>query len=430
MRNSLRTSVRGSFTAGLAATVSLALAATIVAPTSSASSPDAPSRPVTASDGTVLPLSVVGSPGLPSSASVDPDNVALSLQLAASGFTQPLFVQTAADGVARLFVVERDGVIKIFQSGAVRSTPYLNIRGRVNSSGSEQGLLGLVFSPTFTTDRHFWVSYTDSAGALQVSRFTASSAGSATAQPTTELKVLRVTHPDATNHNAGMLAFGRDGYLYISTGDSGGVGDPGNKAQNRKTLAGKILRINPRSFCSDRKYCIPASNPYASPGGYYGAIWLYGVRNVWRFSIDRLSGDLWLGDVGQDAWEEVTRVPYGQKARNLGWSCREGRTVFNASRCSGSATYYDPTIAYSHASGESVTGGYVYRGSKYASRLSGLYVFGDFVSGHLWVHGQGKTVRVGEVGPYRLASFGESGTGELYAVTLDGNLYRLVASAG
>ena len=280
-----------------------------------------------------------------------------------------MLVQTAADGVARLFVVERSGRIMIYSGGSVRSKPYLDIRGRVNSAGGEQGLLGLAFSPSFASDRRLWVSYTDGSGALQVSRFTAASATASTVRPSTETKVLRVPHPTYTNHNAGMLTFGLGRGLFISTGDGGGGGDPFNNAQDRSSLSGKILRINPFRSCNGRNFCVPKSNPYAAPGGALGSIWLYGVRNPWRFSVDRKTGDLWVADVGQDAYEEVTRVPNGVGGWNLGWSCREARTVYDASRCSSARTYHDPTIAYRHAVGESVTGGYVYRGSAASALL-------------------------------------------------------------
>jgi glucose/arabinose dehydrogenase len=226
-----------------------------------------------------------------------------------------------------------------------------------------------------------------------------------------------------------MLAFGREKLLYISTGDGGGTGDPFANAQDRSTLSGKVLRINPFRGCSGRHYCIPPKNPYSAPGGARGSIWLYGLRNPWRFSVDSATGDLWIADVGQDKYEEVTRVPYAERAWNLGWSCREGRSVYNASRCSAAATYHDPTIAYPHSRGEAVIGGYVYRGSTYASLLAGLYVFGDFVSGNVWVNGQGTNVRVGNVGANRLTAFGQDGTGELWATTLDGGLYQVVAAA-
>ncbi len=379
--------------------------------------------------GSTAPLSVSASPGLPATASADPDKVALRLVKKAGGLTRPVFVGAANDGVSRMFVVEQRGKIKIYKGGAIRSKPYLKIGGRVNSSGSEQGLLGLAFSPSFKSDHHFWVSYVDSSGALQVSRFTAASATARKAKRLSEVKVLRVKHPGQTNHNGGMLVFGRDGMLYISTGDGGGSGDPYANAQDRRSKSGKILRINPRKFCGTKKFCIPKSNPYAAPGGALGVIWAYGTRNVWRFSADRKTGDLWLADVGQDAYEEVTRVPYGKKGWNLGWSCREGRSIYNPSRCSSTAKYRDPTIVYGHGVGESITGGYVYRGSAYAKRLGGLYVFGDFVSGNLWVYGQGHKSRAGNVGAYRLSSFGESGGGELWAVTLDGGLYKVAASA-
>lgn len=372
---------------------------------------------------------VVPSPGLPPAGVADPEGVSLRLQAAATGLVEPVFVATAPEGRSRLYVVERAGRIKLFSGGVIDDRPYLSIRGRVKAASGEQGLLGLAFSPNFLTDRHLWVSYTDADGALQVSRFTAKSPTSRHVYGSTEVKVLRVPHPGNTNHNGGMLVFGRDDRLYISTGDGGGSGDPSANGQDRHTLAGKILRINPFSFCGDKHYCIPKSNPYAKPGGAWAAIWLYGLRNPWRFTADRDSGDLWIGDVGQASFEEVTRVPYGESGWNLGWSCREARSVYNESRCSAAKTYHDPTIAYGRSEGASVIGGYVYRGAADAALLAGLYVYGDFISGHIWVQGHGTSVLVGEAGAYRLTAFGQDGSGELWATTLDGGLYQVVASA-
>ena len=245
----------------------------------------------------------------------------------------------------------------------------------------------------------------------------------------TETKLLRVAHPTYANHNAGMLVFGREGLLYISTGDGGGSGDPFANAQDLTSISGKILRHRPLPRVLRAPLLRPAGQPLCGPGRAAWGDLAVRCAQPWRFSVDRKRGDLWIADVGQDAYEEVTRVPYGQSAWNLGWSCREARTVYNAARCSSSATYHDPTIAYSHASGDAIIGGYVYRATTYASRMAGLYVFGDFGSGNLWVHGRATTVKVGNVGANRLSAFGEGDQGDLYATTLDGGLYRVVGSA-
>lgn len=374
---------------------------------------------------------VVPSPGLPPGSTADPSAVALDFVPVATGLTQPVLVQTANDGLSRLYVVERRGTIKVWTpTGGVQPGLYLDIRSRVDSeSGGERGLLGLAFSPNFATDHRFWVSYTDSSGALIVSRFTAAAASSTAVSPTTEVRVLRVPHSVYANHNAGMLVFGREGKLYISTGDGGGGGDPFAHAQDLGSLSGKILRIDPFNGCGGKHYCVPPSNPYAAPGGGLGEIWVHGLRNAWRFSVDKSNGDLWIADVGQDKYEEVTRVPYAQMRWNLGWSCREGRSTYNSSRCSSSTTYRDPTIVYGHASGEAIIGGYVYRGTRFTSLLHGLYVYGDFTSGHVWVFGGGVSSLAADVGTNRLSAFGQGDTGELYATTLDGALYRVDATA-
>jgi glucose/arabinose dehydrogenase len=380
--------------------------------------------------GSLLPAQAVVVPSPPRQAATpSPHDVRLSLHRMAKGLSQPVFVTAARDGLGRLYVVERSGRIRIFVHGHLRAKPYLDIRGRVNSAGGEEGLLGLAFSPTFVTDHRLWVTYTDGAGALQVSRFKAAATRSKTVKASTEVKLLRVPHPTYTNHNAGMLVFGRGGNLFIGTGDGGGSGDPFRHAQDRTSLSGKVLRIDPNRGCGSKHYCIPRSNPYAGSHTRRRAIYLFGVRNPWRFSIDRANGDLWIADVGQDRYEEVTRVPSGKSGWNLGWSCREGRSVYSAARCSSTRTYHDPTIVYGHGAGASVIGGYVYRGTKFASRLEGLYVFGDYISGRLWVKGTGDRVQVDRIGGGRLTAFGEGDTGELYATTLDGGLYRVVASA-
>jgi glucose/arabinose dehydrogenase len=371
---------------------------------------------------------VVPSPGLPSSASADPRHVSLSFIRKAKGLDQPILV-TSAPGTTRLFVVERTGRIRIYTSGRVLATPYLDLRSRVNSSGGEEGLLGLVFAPDFATSHKLWVTYTTGSGSLRLSRFVASSVSATTVNAYGEKVLLTVPHPKYKNHNAGMLVFGRDGYLYLSTGDGGGSGDPSRHAQDRTSLNGKLLRIDARHSCGSKLYCIPASNPYAHSTKYRREIWAYGLRNAWRFSVDSASGDLWVADVGQNRYEEVTRIPYGKKGWNLGWSCYEGRHVYAAGRCSPSATYHAPTIEYPHPVGEAIIGGFVYRGTAYATALHGLYVYGDYITGRVWVYGRGVSRQVASVGAGRLTAFGQSQHGELYAVTIDGGLYALRATS-
>jgi glucose/arabinose dehydrogenase len=370
---------------------------------------------------------VVPSPGLPSASSANPRAVSLSFVKRAGGLDQPILV-TSAPGTSRLFIVERTGRIRVYSKGHVLATPYLDLRNRVNSSGGEQGLLGLAFAPDFVHSHKLWVTYTTSSGALRLSRFIAPSATSSKVNSFAEKVVLTVPHPTYQNHNSGMLVFGRDGDLYMTTGDGGAGGDPFRHAQDRKSLSGKLLRIDPRHSCGSKRYCIPASNPYAKSKTFRREIWAYGLRNAWRFSVDKVNGDLWVADVGQDKYEEVTRIPYGKKGWNLGWSCREGKHIFDASRCSSSVTYHAPTIEYPHPVGEAVIGGFVYRGSTYAKLLRGLYVYGDYITGRVWVYGRGVSHQVASVGANRLTAFGQSRGGELYAVTIDGGLYALKAT--
>jgi glucose/arabinose dehydrogenase len=357
------------------------------------------------------------------------DRVAVRSTLVTEGLIAPVAVRSANDGTSRLFVVEKAGRIRIVNGGRITGT-YLDLRSIVADAG-EQGMLGLAFAPDFRTSRLLWVSYTRSDGALVISRLRAPSATAPRVSPSTRRTILVVPHPGFTNHNGGDIQFGPDRLLYIATGDGGGSGDPRGNAQNPRSLLGKILRIDVR--CSSRAYCIPRTNPYVgTTNGSRREIWMRGVRNPWRFSFDR-DGSIWVGDVGQNRYEEVTRVPRtAQRGANLGWSCREGRSTYAAARCRSGATYRTPTIVLCHPggvtgctdarAGRSVTGGYVYRGARYP-RVAGTYVFADFVTGKVWPY------RAGVLGrPVRLpqvTSFGTDDAGELLAVTISGGLYRI-----
>jgi glucose/arabinose dehydrogenase len=370
---------------------------------------------------------VVPSPGLPSSSSANPNTVKLTFALRASGLDEPVLV-ASAPGTSRLFILERRGVIRVYVKGRLLKTPYLDISSRVNESGPEEGLLGLAFAPDFARSHKLWLTYTTKSGALRLSRFTAASATASRLNSFTERVLLSVQHPTYQNHNSGMLVFGRDGYLYMTTGDGGGGGDPFAHAQNRKFLNGKLLRIDARNSCGSKRYCIPSTNPYAKSKVYRKEIWAYGLRNAWRFSVDKANGDLWVADVGQDKYEEVTRIPYGKKGWNLGWSCYEGRHIYNTGQCSSSTTYHAPTIEYPHPVGEAIIGGFVYRGTAYKKALHGLYVYGDYISGRVWVYGRGVSHQVASLGSDSLTAFGQTQAGELYAVTIDGHLYALKAT--
>jgi len=358
------------------------------------------------------------------------DHVALSWVQRASGFVQPVQMTPALDGVARLFVVERRGTIRVVHDGVIRRGTYLDIRGRVNSSGDEQGLLSVVFDPAFKTHPRLWVAYTRGDGALVVAVLRAAGPRAGHVRASTARTVLVVPHPLYSNHNGGLLRFGPDGMLYIGTGDGGYGGDPFGAAENLRDLRGKILRIDARHHCGSHRYCIPASNPFAGRKPGRGEIWLYGLRNPWRWSFDPATRALWIGDVGQDHIEEIDRVPAHPGRRNLGWSCWEGRSHYNTGRCRSGARYVFPVAQVVHPNGEAIIGGYVYRGKAYASLMAGTYVFADEVTDHVWVYrkGQGKRLQAKDI-PGGPTSFALDEHNEIWAVSLDGRLWSMRARA-
>ncbi|MFI5120775.1 MAG: PQQ-dependent sugar dehydrogenase [Thermoanaerobaculia bacterium] len=349
----------------------------------------------------------------------------IALNRVATGFSSPTQVTSARDGTGRLFVVEQGGRVRILKDGTVQPVPFLDISNRVSCCG-ERGLLSIAFEPGTGPKSQFWADYTDVNGDTTVSLF--SFAGDLAAAAS-ETVVLKIAQPFA-NHNGGQLAFGPDGYLYVGMGDGGSAGDPNNNGQSLSTLLGKILRIDVRAF----PYGIPRDNPFAGSVAARPEIWAYGLRNPWRFSFDRKTGDLWIGDVGQDAWEEVDFQPAGSAGgANYGWRLTEGNHCFNpATGCPTSGITF-PVAEYSHASGCSITGGFVYRGGDFA-RLSGIYFYADYCSGRVWGLRRAASgwERQELLQPgYAFTSFGEDDAGEVYAV--DGNsgtLYRLVDADG
>ena len=355
--------------------------------------------------------------------------VSITWDRAASGLTQPTQVTSARDGSGRLFVVEKQGTVRVFRNGRLLSRTYLDIRDRVRDEG-EGGLLSIAFHPRFRSRPFLWAAFTTNGGDVRVARFRASTSGAARVPASTGRRVITVQHPPQfSNHYGGQLAFDRNGLLLVSTGDGGGGGDPFDHAQDRTSLQGKLLRIKvlgARQDCGNA-YCVPGSNPFAGSTPGLGPIWLTGLRNTWRFSVDRGTGDLWLGDVGQGSFEEVDRVPEGQGGWNLGWSCKEGFSTYDASRCRSGVTYRDPVAAYDRDFGSSITGGFVYRGSRFSDLLGGRYVAGDFGSGRVFHLDGGDIVVAGRLPS--VTSFGEDGNNELWAVTLDGGLYRMGATA-
>lgn len=350
-----------------------------------------------------------------------PPTLQVELVPVASGFSSPLDIQQAGDGSGRLFVVEQGGKIKIIQNGSVLGTPYLDVSSLI-VSGGEEGLLGLAFHPSYTTNGCFYVNYTNTRlnGTLQtaISEFRAATPSSNTVNTTSEHILFTVNQPEA-NHNGGGLAFGKDGFLYIALGDGGGAGDMhgliGN-GQDISTQLGKILRI--RVDCNGT-YSIPPDNPFVAQPTPTKEIWLYGLRNPFRFSVDQATGNLWIGDVGQNLFEEVDRVTPTQGGSNMGWRCKEGTHNFNFSANCQGLTFLDPIFDYDRSQGDAtVIGGYVYHGTNIAA-LAANYVFGDFISGRIWSlaqNGQGQWVRTFLVnaGGGDLAGFGQDANGELY----------------
>ncbi len=344
-----------------------------------------------------------------------------------TGFSSPTQVTSAPDGRNRLYVVEQSGRIRVVAGSRVWT--YVDLGGRVRGSG-EQGLLGLAFSPRFAKDRRLFVTYTRGDGALVLGRLKARKASSRKVKASTLRTVLVVPHPTYTNHNGGSMAFGPDGFLYLGTGDGGGGGNPRHTAGSLRSLSGKILRLDVRHACGQHRYCIPRTNPYRGKAPGRGQILHRGLRNPWRISFDP-AGRLWIGDVGQDRYEEIDVLARGARGLDLGWSCWEGRHSYDTSQCRRGAGYTAPVIELAHPglasardlAAQSITGGYVYRGRAYASSAGGAYVFGDWVTGNLWAYRDGALAHVGTLA--QVTSFGEDDRGELYAVTSGGALVHL-----
>jgi glucose/arabinose dehydrogenase len=371
-------------------------------------------------------------PAAPTTAAYDPRGFTLSLARVASGLSQPLYVTHAGDGTNRLFFVEKTGRIKVYRNGKLLSTPFLDLSASV-SRGSEQGLLGLAFHPAYETNRKFYVNFTNLNGDTVINEYRAN----ATNPDRADGKPRRILFLDQpySNHNGGALNFGSDGYLYIATGDGGGAGDPGNRAQSLGSLFGKMLRINVNGVSSTKPYLIPSSNPYVGKSGL-DEIFARGLRNPWRFSFDKVTGDMWTADVGQNAWEEVNRTLYSQgngRGANYGWRVMEGRHCYNPpSGCDTSGKLL-PLIEYGQTSTRcSVTGGYVYRGTQYPV-MAGGYFFADFCSGEIWTINSGAAYPASPVRKldtsYNISSFGEGEHGALFITTLDtGEIFRLVGT--
>jgi glucose/arabinose dehydrogenase len=388
---------------------------------------------------TVLAAALVGAGllasdtgAVPATSAVGPRGVSVSFNPVANGLSAPVQVASARDGSRRLFVVEQGGLVRVVHDGAVRAKAYLDLTGRV-VDGGEQGLLGLAFHPRFKSKPFVFATYTRKTdGALQVSRFRASSPGASSVAASTERRIITVPHPGNANHNAGALAFGAHGRLFISTGDGGGGGDPFDKARDLTSLSGKILRLDVDHRCGTRNYCVPDGNPFAnSNNANKRTLFDWGLRNPWRISIDRGDGRLWIADVGQETWEEIDHVRQ-RGGKDFGWSCREGRHTYNATRCTIGGkprNMTGPVVEYSHDAGRcAVIGGHAYRGGRY-DFARGIYVYSDFCGGEVYglkQRSDGTHVHalVGHLSG--VTGYGENDRGEIYAVTQSGNLFHVV----
>lgn len=346
----------------------------------------------------------------------------------ATGLNKPVSITHAGD--SRLFVVEQQGYIRILDAeGNMNPQPFLDISSRVNYGG-ERGLLGLAFHPQYMANGYFYVNYTGTDNNTRISRFSVSGQDPDSGDPDSELVLLTVTQP-FTNHNGGDVSFGPDGYLYIGLGDGGSAGDPGNRAQNPMEYLGKMLRID---VDQGLPYAIPESNPFYNVPGTLGEIWALGLRNPWRFSFDRLTGDLWIADVGQNAVEEINFQPAGsQGGENYGWRCYEGHQVYNSNGCGPSSIYTFPVHTYPHGPECSVTGGYVFRGDV-SSSYYGHYFFADYCSNRIWtLHDEGGQWVKEDFGQFpgnNFSAFGENVSGQLFVAGLtSGIIYRVFEDA-
>jgi glucose/arabinose dehydrogenase len=359
-----------------------------------------------------------------------PTSTSVTLQTVTTNLTSPVFMTAPSNDRTRLFIVEQGGLIRVFDvtTNSLLAPPFLNIVSLISIAGGEEGLLGLAFDPQYATNRQFYVYYTNITGNIVIARYLRNAANSNPADASSATTLLTVVHPNFSNHNGGMLAFGPDGCLYAGVGDGGG-GDPNDNGQSLTTRLGKLLRINPATGA-------PCANNIPNRFGQ-SEVWSLGLRNPWRFSFDRTTGDLYIADVGQGAREEIN-VSTGQnagRALNYGWRLMEGFLCFNPSSNCNSGSLTLPLLDYPHLNGAcAVTGGYVYRGSAIPA-LQGTYFYGDFCAGFVksFRYQNGQATEQTEwplLSPPggSLTSFGEDALGELYLMTQGGSLFKFVPS--
>jgi glucose/arabinose dehydrogenase len=358
-----------------------------------------------------------------------PPTKTLALTPVVSGLTSPVGLETANDGTGRLFVVEQPGMILVIKNGAALPTPFLDITPKVNFDGAEQGLLGLTFHPNYPTNPHFYLNYDRLIGAqiqTVIAEYAVSAANPDQADPTSERILLTVNQP-FTNHKAGQMAFGADGFLYFGLGDGGSAGDPLGNGQNLQTLLGKMLRIDvDHTGTAGQPYAIPSDNPFVGGGGL-PEIFAFGFRNPWRFSFDRPTGRVFVADVGQARFEEIDIL---QKGGNFGWNIMEGLHCFNPMTGCKMTGLILPIFEYDHTQGIAVIGGFVYHGTA-IPQLAGTYLFSDFGSGTLWNLTEGPPgtwTRSTLLSTGRsISSLGQDSAGELYMVDLSGTVLKLIA---
>lgn len=356
------------------------------------------------------------------------EGTGVRLELVASGLSFPVYLAAPPGDMNRLFIVEKTGAIRIIKDGALLPDPFLDLSGQVSGAG-EQGLLGLAFDPGYASNGRFFVHYTIQNDDNQVSLFQVSSDPDR-ADPGSGQVILSVPR-DFTNHNGGQLTFGPDGFLYLGLGDGGGSSDPQDRGQSTADLLGSILRLDVQAGTS---YTVPADNPFVGQPGAQPEIWSYGLRNPWRFSFDRGTGDLYIADVGETRFEEIDVAPAadgGGRGANYGWSLMEGSHCFAAQQCDRDGLAF-PVHEYNHSTGCSVTGGYVYRGTLIPA-LQGHYLFADFCQG--WVrsfrYAGGAATELTDWSALRpggmITSFGEDAAGELYVLDSSGGVFRIVS---